>query len=239
MTLERLFKDNPQFHESSNGQPANWSVSPEVLKFMYDNLEPRMVTLEMGAGCTTVVFAIVGTNHTCITPSKRESEQIRRYCSDIGINQEITFLNQSSDVALTHTQSIPRHLDFVFIDGAHRFPFPCIDFHYTESRLKVGGILGVDDIPMPSVRILYDFLCGEDEWDLIKRIGNTAFFRRVSETRVISDWQGQKLNRPVLSKYLYPKNRAYRPLHHIIMENLLRPLRFGYRALKKAFGVKP
>ena len=68
-------------------------------------------------------------------------------------------------------------MDFVFIDGAHAFPIACIDFHYTEYRLKVGGIMGVDDIFMPSVRILYDFLCAEDDWELVETISDTAFFR--------------------------------------------------------------
>ena len=85
-------------------------------------------------------------------------------------------------------------LDFVFIDGARRFPLPVMDFHYTEVHIKVGGVLGVDHVDMPSVRVLYDFLRGEVEWQLIAEVDSTPFFRRLRPTQIVSDLQGQEMN---------------------------------------------
>jgi len=190
--LRTLLNDKPRFHDWSDVPPT----SAEVLEFIYRNLNSDMTTLETGAGHSTVVFAIAGTNHVCIDTGKQECERIAGYCSNIGVDtSRIAFINRSSDAALSRSETTPPQLDFIFIDGAHRFPFPIIDYHYTEGRLKIGGILGVDDFTMPSVRILYDFLRGEDEWEIVEEIGETAFFRRVSETRIVSDWQGQNINR--------------------------------------------
>ncbi len=193
MRIDEIYKDLPKFHISADGSPISWGISEEILRFIYDNLKPGMKTIETGSGNTTVGFAVAGTNHTCVTPSDEESRKIMKYCFKLGIKPNITFLNQSSDVALPNIQSTREDLDFIFIDGAHRFPFPFIDFHYTERRLKIGGILGLDDTRIPSVKILYDFLCCENEWQLIKKFRNTAFFERINKT-TIEDWLGQKIN---------------------------------------------
>jgi len=195
MSIERLLADKPQLHTWSSGAAASWAVSPDVLTFLHSRLKPGMVTLETGSGHTTVVFAIARTRHTCITPAENEAQAIRAYCAKIGIEPQVRFIHASSDAALADPATVQEPLDLVFIDGAHRFPLPCIDFHYTERHLKVGGLLGVDDCTMPSVKVLCDFLEGEDEWKQVERIGNTAFYERVRETRIVSDWQGQKMNR--------------------------------------------
>ena len=211
MRIEEIYNDLPKFHTSADGSPVSWGISKEILKFIYDNLKPGMETVETGSGNTTVGFAVAGTNHTCVTPSDEESRKIMEYCSKLGIIPNITFLNQSSDIVLPNIQTAKEDLDFIFIDGAHRFPFPIIDFHYTESRLKIGGILGIDDTRIPSVKILCDFLCGENEWKLIKKFRNTAFFKKINKTTG-KDWLGQKINdgfirkcarRSFLSRFIY------------------------------------
>ncbi|MFC4172719.1 class I SAM-dependent methyltransferase [Microvirga sp. GCM10011540] len=192
--LERLILENPSFQAWSDGTPANWSVHPDVLRFIVRHVTPGMRTLETGSGQSTVAFALAGARHTAITLDPGEAQRIRAWLAEHGAPADLTFIHESSDVALTRDAGIPSELDFVFIDGAHRFPFPCLDWHYTEQRLRVGGLMAVDDYAMPSVRILHDFLLGEDEWDLLEVIGRTSFFRRVRETVVINDCQGQRIN---------------------------------------------
>lgn len=196
--VERVIQDNPSFHSWPDGSPANWSVSPDALRFLAAALEVGMRTLETGAGQTTVVFAMAGTDHVCITPQPEHAERVRQYCAALGVTPRIRFLHESSDRALARDGVVPESLDVVFIDGAHRFPFPCIDWHYTERSLRVGGVLGVDDYCMPSVKVLYDFLCGEDEWCLLATIDRTAFFEKLADAPVVMDCHGQRLNRRFL-----------------------------------------
>lgn len=194
-SLHLLLADNPGFHHWPDGSPANWAASAEVLRFLFDLLSPGMQTLETGAGQSTVVFALAATEHLCITPQHEQTARIRAYCARRGIPERVTFIHESSDRALAQSRLIPESLDLVFIDGAHRFPFPCLDWHFTEGRLRVGGILGIDDCAMPSVKILHDFLCGEDEWELIELIGRTSFFRKLGVADITLDCQGQRMNR--------------------------------------------
>ncbi len=193
MLLEKLLKDKPCFH-GSDSSPASWAVRPETARFIYNVLTPDMITLETGAGHTTVVFAIAGTIHTCISTSTDDADRIKQYCSKLGVGNNVTFLTESSDLALPCNESIPSELDFIFIDGEHMFPFPIIDWHYTERKLRVGGIVGVDDFKVPSVRVLYDFLCTEGEWELIEKTSNTAFFRKVREPNRKGGFLAQRIN---------------------------------------------
>jgi hypothetical protein len=209
--IETLISEGPHFHAWPDGRSANWSVAPDVLRFIRANVKPSMRTLETGAGRTTVAFAIAGTHHVCITPDRAQADRIRSYCSEHGIPNTITFVHDSSDRALASGEGIPAAIDFVLIDGAHRFPFPILDWHFTEHRIPVGGIVAIDDYLMPSVRILHDFLVGEDEWELIRSFQVTSIFRRHKETVNQWDWADQKINKPHLAKYLRQLNTNNRP----------------------------
>jgi hypothetical protein len=172
-------------------------------------LIPGMSTLETGCGHTTAVFSIAGTNHICITPDAEEVARIKQYCAGLGLAQNVTFLIDSSDKALPCSTLIPAALDVIIIDGAHRFPFPIIDWHYTTSRLKLGGVVCLDDFNMPSVRILHNFLCVEEEWQLINIMHNTAFFRKINEQNVVGDWKHQKINLPFKATPEYSKAKLF------------------------------
>ena len=204
--LERLIRDNPQFHKY-RGAFTSWAVHPDTLRFLHRLLSAGMSTLETGCGHTTIVFSMVDTKHTCITPDPEEAGRIKRYCAQLGLAENVTFVVESSDVALPRNERMPAELDCVFIDGAHRFPFPILDWHYTADRLKVGGIVGVDDFNMPSVQILYNFLCVEEEWELIKTLHNTAFFRKLRDPDTADDWQRQRINATYRDGAKYPKRK--------------------------------
>lgn len=192
--LEKLIQDNPQFH-LYQGKLTSWSIHSDTLRYLYNLLAPGMVTLETGCGQSTVIYAIARTSHTCIMPNSEEAERVKDYCINLGIAFNIKFIISSSDSALPSHKQEFSELDHVLIDGAHAFPAPIIDWHYTARNLKIGGTLGVDDYRMPSVKILYDFLRTEDEeWEFIRIVQNTAFFKKLRQPRDLVHWNGQKIN---------------------------------------------
>lgn len=199
--VERLILDSPAFHAWPDGKPADWSMAGDVLRRLAGLVQPGMSTLETGAGQSTVAFALAGADHVCITPDEIQAQKICAYLAGFDVRPRLRFIHQSSDEALPCGRGVPERLDVVLIDGAHRFPFPILDWHYTQARIPVGGHLVIDDYKMPSVRILYDFLVGEDEWELTKAFEVTAFFRRVKETAGVWDWADQRINRPHLERY--------------------------------------
>lgn len=194
MELKQLIQENPSFHVWSDGKPANFGVSNSVVQAIQNKVKPGSVTLETGSGKSTFAFLLKGCNHTSIAPDLGEGERIKQYCLANGLQINFTFIADSSANVLPNLiQSIPA-LDFVFIDGAHRYPFAEIDYHFTEQKLKVGGYMVVDDVHMPSVRQLFRFLRKEKNWKLDEMVGNTAFFIKISKEVLINDWQNQGIN---------------------------------------------
>jgi len=193
MDIEQLIAEKPLLHTDENGLPVDYSINVNVLRALQHYLKPGMHTLETGSGHSTIVFACINTQHISISPYADEQKRIQQYLDSKSIGFNTKFLTGSSDEILPITD-LPAVLDFVLIDGAHRFPFAMIVFHYTASKIPVGGILCVDDVHMPSVKILYQFLQIEQEWVLLQRVKNTTFFKRVAPTLIYADWQGQAMN---------------------------------------------
>jgi hypothetical protein len=194
--LKRLFKDNPQFHDLY-GKAVSWALSPATLRRIFDLLTKDMHTIETGGGHSTVMFAIAGTKHVCVTYTEDEVAKIKEYNKALGVGEKIEYIIGRSDLSLPQLD-FQHSLDFILIDGAHFFPLPIIDWHYTERHLRIGGILCLDDYKMPSVRCLFDFLCTEDEWSLIEIFQNTAFFKKIKEPSrgelLGDDWKSQRYN---------------------------------------------
>jgi hypothetical protein len=205
MTVERLLADRPNLHAwAATGEPTSWAVNADVLRYMEKRLKPGMQTIETGAGYTTVLFGMKGCQHTCVTPASNEADAIQAYLAKVGATPTIDWVLQPSDRALPQLTSLA-DIQFAFIDGAHRFPLPQIDFHYIEPAIVVGGLLGVDDCNMPSVKVLCDFLDGEEEWRRTDTIGGTAFYVRTKETVIVSDWKGQKMNAQLAKRGIFDR----------------------------------
>jgi len=109
--IDRLFKDQPKFHyakptEDSVAQntlrrygflveegPVSWNVPRRLLEYMAATFKEGQLSLETGAGYTTVLFAAASKHHWCITPFEREVELIRSYLQELGLSvANVTFL---------------------------------------------------------------------------------------------------------------------------------------------------
>lgn len=172
MVLARLEQDKPLFHyvEEGGGECAalagislppgdcSWAVGSKVLQWIAAHLSGGMVTIETGAGYTTVLFAALAEHHYCCTDSPREEEKIRAYLEHIGVsNDKLTFLIGSTEETLPGLR-IESLIDFAYIDGCHGYPFPALDWHYIDKHLRVGGIIGMDNVELRPVREHCEFL---------------------------------------------------------------------------------
>ena len=191
--IESLIENRPKFHRNPEGELTSYGISVKTLKFLCSLLKPNMRTLETGAGYSTVGFSIAETEHTSISLKEEEGTLIRNYCSSNKLRDDFTHLFGSSD-DLIQSPSIPNSLDFILIDGAHRFPYAILDWHFSHAKLKIGGHLAVDDFKMPSVKFLVDFLIKESEWELVQPCENTIFFKKVAHASPSGDWLSQQIN---------------------------------------------
>jgi predicted O-methyltransferase YrrM len=186
----RMFKDimesPPKIH---GGGTITWSLGEDVLRFMFTYLKRGLKTLETGCGTSTLVFALKQTAHFVITPSTDEMERIKQYCDEKEMPTErLSFRIGKSEDVLPGFEI--NDFDLVLIDGCHAFPVPFLDWYYTAEKLKVNGLLIVDDIQLWPCRILCEFLKREPEWAMVSTFARSVAFRKL-ENVPPKEWTDQ------------------------------------------------
>lgn len=190
MKLNDLLNDPPKVHPS-DGQLIAWGLQRPIIDFIDATVTEGSKTLETGAGLSTILFALKGASHTCITPFQEEVDRIRDYCTQRGLSlQNVNFRVDLSTNVLPALG--PVELDLALIDGCHGFPTPFMDWYFTAAQLKLGGILIVDDVQLWTGRVLRDFLVLEPEWKLIEPFSDrTAVFLKESSYHPWKDFYQQ------------------------------------------------
>jgi methyltransferase family protein len=202
LTLDDLLREQPKFIAIGPAELEYEGLSPEVLRFIEAHVSSESATLETGSGVSTVLFAMKHTRHIAITPDANEVERVTTYCRQHKLDtNRVEFVVDSSEHALPRL-AIPA-LDLVVIDGRHGFPAPFIDWYYTASSLKFGGLLVVDDTWTFACQILRDFLTEAPEWQMVCDFApRAAIFKKVAEGSHAQEWVDQPyINNRGLIKY--------------------------------------
>jgi precorrin-6B methylase 2 len=188
--LANVFWERFNMTELHAGGAAHWDISPEVLAFLNAHLRPGMVTLETGAGASTLAFAESGARHVAVTPSEEEARAINTEAARRAVSMDaVSFVFGFSQEVLP---TLSGELDLVLIDGGHGFPIPAVDFAYTAPRLKPGGHLLIDDVDLWTGRMLVDFLDGEAAWKRVAILrGRTAVYE-LTAPFALREWTNQK-----------------------------------------------
>jgi len=205
MDITRLLQNPPRVQRNGQGQFVEMGLPAEVLNFISRHIDASAHTLETGCGVSTIVFALAGTRHICITPAEHEIQRVKEYCLAESVSADrISFHADCSEKVLPALQCEP--LDLVLIDGRHGFPAPFIDFYYTVSRLKIGGLLVVDDTWLWTGEVLKQVLLSEPEWHLEADFApRTVVFRKLAEGTEAKEWTQQEF---VVSNSAFEMNEA-------------------------------
>ena len=180
-----------QVAQLNNNELTCYGIGEDVLGFIAGSINKDSKTLETGAGCSTLVFACCGADHTAVTPSLPEITLIGGYAADNGIPMErVKFVQQSSDYFLPRNEA--EGYDLVLLDGKHAFPWPVIDWFYTADKLKEGGLMLIDDAEMKSVSLLTDFMKVDNGWELVHNFsGKTIVFKKTRRATHDVAWHMQ------------------------------------------------
>lgn len=190
--VDLLVRKRPSFHLGG----AVWNALPETLTLVARYVQEGDRTVETGAGASTVVFAAAGARHTAISPIADEHERIRAWCQEHEVpTASLTFVVATSDRVLPALAQ-EEVLDAAFIDGKHSFPHPVVDWHYLATALRPGGVLLVDDLPIPAVAPAVRHMLADPAWELLELADNRAgVFRKLAEPEPGDDWEAQPYNR--------------------------------------------
>jgi predicted O-methyltransferase YrrM len=172
LAIARVIRDPPQAHPKATG--GVWRTNTDCYEFLARYAEPGARTLETGLGLSTGLFAVWGTEHTCVVPDPDEVERLKAWADERGIDRSrMTFEVGLSDQILPRME--PTELDLVFVDGGHSWPMAIIDFYYAAGRLRDGGVVVFDDIQLPHVRLgLFEFLQADPRWEPVVRTDKWA-----------------------------------------------------------------
>ena len=189
--VQRLLTDKPSFHDA--GRPAGM-LFPRPCEAIRRSAKHGDATIEIGVGVSTVVFAASGATHIAISPDPAEHQRVRDYCQRIGVDDSrISFVVGLSDDVLPALFGRDRTLDVAFIDGAHSFPFPVMDWYYITRSLKIGGKLLMDDIPIPAAAQLFRHMRLEPNWRL-----DGIFDDRAAAFTLLAPPESGRLDRPAV-----------------------------------------
>jgi hypothetical protein len=191
--IQQLLIDRPSFHLSGE---AHWDCTPGTLQGILRSVRDGDSTIETGAGASTVLFAAAGATHTAISPSADEHQRIKEYCERIGVDHSrVNFVVGLSDDVLPAMLGRDRVLDAAFIDGAHSFPFPEVDWYYITRALKIGGRMMLDDIPIPAVTPVFRHMALEPNWRLDGIFDDRAAAFTLLALPQPEDWTNQPFNK--------------------------------------------
>jgi precorrin-6B methylase 2 len=162
---------------------------------------PFRSTAETGCGGSTIILSHASDRHTAfaIDGKDRTITELRKQ-SDLR-TEKVTFVEGETKDTLPQYQ-FEGELDLVLLDGPHAYPLPQIEFSYLFPWIRLGGWLVVDDIQIPSVYEMFDFLRKESSVVLEDVVVRTAFFRRAGAVEHSPDgWALQGINRHTILRY--------------------------------------
>ncbi|MBE7218763.1 MAG: class I SAM-dependent methyltransferase [Caulobacteraceae bacterium] len=160
---------------------ADWDASEAVLAWLARELRPGFVTLETGAGRSTLAFAAAGCAHEAVTPSASEIAAIAREAAARGVDMGEVRFHEGFSQDILPTLPAGERYDVVFIDGGHGFPVPAVDFQFLAPRLKVGGALLIDDVDLWTGDMIVQVLKRDPDWRFEGLLrGRTAVFRKTA-----------------------------------------------------------
>ena len=153
-------------------------------------------SLETGSGKTTLLFSHISREHKvfAIESDNRSISVVRE--SPLLNRATVEFIEGPTQLTLPR-YTFARKLQMALIDGPHGYPFPEMEYYYIYPHLDTGAVLIVDDIHIPTIRRLYEFLCEDEMFESLEVVGNSAFFRRTSAApfNPLGDgWWEQKFN---------------------------------------------
>lgn len=135
-------------------------------------------SVETGAGKSTLLLSHLSERHTVFALDAGLS--LTRVADSTLLRRDrVTFIDGPSQLTLMAHQ-FTEPLQLAFIDGPHGFPFPNLEYWKLYPHLEPGGLLVVDDIHIPTIRQLFDFLREDAMFTLVETVGKTAFFERTS-----------------------------------------------------------
>jgi hypothetical protein len=153
-------------------------------------------SVETGSGASTLLLSHISHDHVVFALDGGNRSVEATAASPLLRRETVTFVDGPTQL------TVPRHaftapLQFVLIDGPHAYPFPDLEYYHLYPHIEAGGLLVIDDIHIPTIANLFDFLSVDEMFHVEEVVENTAFFRRTAAPTFPptgDDWVRQRYN---------------------------------------------
>ncbi len=162
---------------------------------------PFQSTAETGCGGSTIVLSHISQQHTvfAIEGVDLTITGLRQY-AEFRPENVVFVEGETKDTLPLHVFGGP--LDLALLDGPHAYPLPQLEFIYLFPQVSTGGWMVLDDIQIPSVHELFQFMRRESCIVLEEVAVRTAFFRKTDEAAPGPDgWERQGMNARGILRY--------------------------------------
>lgn len=192
--------DSPRELTERASRASPWALPPRTLEHLaklLEELQP-VATAETGCGASTVIFADHSLSHTVFAFNEFDVfDKVRA--------NSVEFVEGPTQRTLPHHR-FQTTLDAVLLDGPHAYPFPELEYFHFYPHIREGGALILDDIQIPTVHRLFEFVRRDAMWELGTMVHRTAFLRRTGAAVFPDDadgWERQRFNRSELWRYTW------------------------------------
>ena len=194
-----------QWHEAGT---LSIKALEAIAHHLYAVEMPLLHTLETGCGKSTVLLSNISAHHQVFALSNMDNSWDTVMTFPLTNKETVHLINGPTQrTMLKH--NFEHKIQFALIDGPHGYPFPDIEYYFIYPHLEENALLVIDDIHIPNIKNLFDFLCADEMFHLEEVISTTAIFRRTSAPTFDptgDSWWKQGYNHNVAAYYLktYP-----------------------------------
>ena len=195
MTFDEIL---PRISEVGQSLHSAGTFSPRTFDAIAKAARKKRIhnSAETGSGASTLLLSHLSERHTVFALDGGSGSVVNVLESPLLRRDVVTFVEGPTQLTL------PRYvftapLQFALIDGPHAYPFPDLEYFYLYPHLEPGALLILDDIHIPTVHKLFEFMRADAMFKLDEVLGATAFFTRTSALTFDpfgDNWQKQNHN---------------------------------------------
>ena len=192
--------------ESSERLHLCGTFGHSALAALAQHLSKRTIkhSAETGSGASTLLFSHSSENHTVFSIDSGGGSVVNVKASPLLRGERVNWIEGPTQLTLP-TYRFQHKLQAALIDGPHAYPFPDLEYYYLYQHLEPGALLIVDDIQIPTIHNLFDFLRRDSMFVLDDVVDTTAFFTRTDAptfSPIGDSWWEQEYNKAPSSKVL-------------------------------------
>lgn len=152
---------------------GKYAITSENYDMIYDTAKSVVTTsiLEIGAryGCSSMILATVAKENNAKLYSIEMEPKIEweNNLREVGVLSHATLLPNASP--WMNILSIPKDIDYFFIDGDHSTIGCLADYYYFSPMIRVGGLVAIHDTDNPLVMRAVDLIKEEHGLEEIAR----------------------------------------------------------------------